>query len=125
MMKLILNNGVELELMESIVTGSYAIDGVVRNSLSFQPKNIANIDELTNLLTTDNLQKITYNYNDTYIVYYDYTILVNIQQDRRFGSESEHCIITVTLVQTSNTEKALAQLRADIDFIAIMQEVPL
>lgn len=123
-MKLILNNGVELELVQSINTGSYAIDGVSRNSLIFKPQNVTSIDELETLLTPANLQKITYNYDNTYVVYYDYTILANIRQERNYNGEGNG-ITTITLVQMTDSEKKLAQLRADVDFIAIMQEVPL
>ncbi len=123
-MKLILNNGVELELVQSISTGSYAIDGVSRNSLIFKPQNVTSIDELEALLTPANLQKITYNYDNTYVVYYEYTILANIRQERNYNGEGNG-ITTITLVQMTDSEKKLAQLRADVDFIAIMQEVPL
>lgn len=123
-MKLILNNGVELELVQSISTGSYAIDGVSRNSLIFKPQNVTSIDELEALLTPANLQKITYNYDNTYVVYYDYIILANIRQERNYNGEGNG-ITTITLVQMTDSEKKLAQLRADVDFIAIMQEVPL
>lgn len=123
-MKLILNNGVELELVQSISTGSYAIDGVSRNSLIFKPQNVTSIDELEALLTPANLQKITYNYDNTYVVYYDYTILANIRQERNYNGAGNG-ITTITLVQMTDSEKQLAQLRADVDFIAIMQEVPL
>lgn len=123
-MKLILNNGVELELVQSINTGSYAIDGVSRNSLIFKPQNVTSIDELEALLTPANLQKITYNYDNTYVVYYGYTILANIRQERNYNGEGNG-ITTITLVQMTDSEKMLAQLRADVDFIAIMQEVPL
>ena len=123
-MKLILNNGVELELAQSISTGSYAIDGVSRNSLIFKPQNVTSIDELEALLTPANLQKITYNYDNTYVVYYEYTILANIRQERNYNGEGNG-ITTITLVQMTDSEKKLAQLRADVDFIAIMQEVPL
>ena len=123
-MKLILNNGVELELLQSITTGSYAVDGIARNSLIFKPTGAISIDELEALLTPSNLQKITYNYDNTYTVYYDYTLLANIRQERDY-KDKENGITTVTLAQMTNTEKSLAQMRADIDFIAIMQEVPL
>jgi hypothetical protein len=123
-MKLILNNGVELELVQSIITGSYAIDGVSRNSLIFKPQKVTSVDELEALLIPSNLQKITYQYDNTYTVYYDYTLLANIRQERDYN-DKENGITTVTLAQMTNTEKSLAQMRADIDFIAIMQEVPL
>lgn len=123
-MKLILNNSVELELVQSINTGSYAIDGVSRNSLIFKPQNVTSLDELEALLIPANLQKITYNYDNTYVVYYDYTILANIRQERNYNGEGNG-ITTITLVQMTDSEKKLAQLRADVDFIAIMQEVPL
>lgn len=123
-MKLILANGVELELLQSIITGSYAVDGIARNSLIFKPISAISISELEALLIPSNLQKITYNYDNTYTVYYDYTLLANIRQERDYN-DKENGITTVTLAQMTNTEKSLAQMRADIDFIAIMQEVPL
>jgi hypothetical protein len=72
----------------------------------------------------ESICKITYNYDNTYVVYYDYTILANIRQERNYNGEGNG-ITTITLVQMTDSEKKLAQLRADVDFIAIMQEVPL
>ena len=119
-------DGTEIEVIDVAQT-NYFVKGANRNVLTIQLKSVElSLSDVEALFTPENCETITYNETEFtgYCHPYEFhrTSVMVTPEDAENPATYENRYV-VNLAQRTYLETQLEQLRADIDFIAIMMEV--
>ena len=119
-------DGTQVEVIDVAQT-NYFVRGANRNVLTIQLKgDNLSISDVENIFTSDNCETITFNgaeYNGYCYVYEIHRNSVLISPEDAENPATYEDRYTVNLAQRTYLETQLEQMRADIDFIAILMEV--